>query len=85
VDPGPHVGDWVAAGARCASDEIFWGASGRAFLEKGFTPRSAVTVPHSFQLPRPFVFEPSAPLCTRALPLSAVAVAMASLVRPERF
>jgi hypothetical protein len=85
VDPGPHVGDWVAAGAWCASDGISWGASGRAFLEKGFTPRLAVTLPHSFQLLRPFVSAASAPLCTRALPLSAAVVAMASLVHPKRF
>jgi hypothetical protein len=42
-------------------------------------------LPHSFQLLHPFVSESSTPLCTRALPLSAAAVAMASLVRPERF
>jgi hypothetical protein len=69
----------------CALDGISWGASGRAFLEKGFTPRSVVTLLHSFQLLRPFVSEPSVPLCTRALPLSATAVAMATLVRPEHF
>jgi hypothetical protein len=37
------------------------------------------------QLLRPFTFEPSAPLCIRALLLSATIVAMASLVHPERF
>jgi hypothetical protein len=40
---------------------------------------------HSFQLLRPFASEPSTLLCTRALLLSAAAVIMASLVRPERF
>jgi hypothetical protein len=30
------------------------GASGRAFLEKGFTPRAAVTLSHSLHLLRPF-------------------------------
>jgi hypothetical protein len=61
------------------------GRVGESSLEKGSTPQSVVTLPHSFQLLRPFVSEPSAPLCTRALLLSIVAVAMASLVRPERF
>jgi hypothetical protein len=37
------------------------------------------------QLLRPFAFELSAPLCIRALLLSAAVVAMASLVHPERF
>jgi hypothetical protein len=58
---------------------------GESSLEKGSTPWSAVTLPHSFQLLRPFISEPSAPLCTRALLLSAAAVTMASLVRPEHF
>jgi hypothetical protein len=72
-------------GARCASDRISWGASRRVFLEKGFTPRAAVTLSHSLQLLCPFASEPSAPLCIRALLLSAAVVAMASLVHPERF
>jgi hypothetical protein len=38
VDLGPHVGDWVAASTRCASDGISWGASGRASFEKGIHP-----------------------------------------------
>jgi hypothetical protein len=59
--------------------------SGRAFPEKEFTPRPAVTLSHSLQPLRRFVFEPSVLLCTRALLLSVAAVAMASLVRPERF
>jgi hypothetical protein len=37
------------------------------------------------QLLHPFAFELSAPLCIRALLLSAAVVAMASLVHPERF
>jgi hypothetical protein len=37
------------------------------------------------QLLRPFASELSVPLCIRALPLSAAAVAMASLAHPERF
>ena len=37
------------------------GASGRVFLEKGFTPRAVVTLSHFLQLLRPFASEPSAP------------------------
>jgi hypothetical protein len=37
------------------------------------------------QLLRPFAFELFAPLCIRALLLSAAVVTMASLVHPERF
>jgi hypothetical protein len=55
------------------------------FLEKGFSPRAAVTLSHSLQLLRPFASEPSAPLHIRALQLSTAAVAMAMLVRPERY
>jgi hypothetical protein len=36
--PGPHVGDWVTASTRCASDGISWGTSGRALFEKGICP-----------------------------------------------
>jgi hypothetical protein len=61
------------------------GASGRVFLEKGFTPHAEVTLSHSLQLLRPFAFELSTPLCIRAPLLSTVAVAMASLVHPTRF
>jgi hypothetical protein len=60
-------------------------ASGGVFLEKGFTPRAAVTLSHSLLLLRPFASEPSAPLCIRALLLSTAIAAMASLVHPERF
>jgi hypothetical protein len=59
--------------------------SGGVFLEKGLSPRVAVTLSHSLQLLRPFASEPSAPLCIRALQLSTAAVAMASLVHLERF
>jgi hypothetical protein len=72
-------------GARCASDGIPWGASGGVFLEKGFSPRAAVTLSHSLLLLRPFASEPSAPLCIRAPLPSTATVAMASLVHPERF
>jgi hypothetical protein len=63
------------------------GASGRVFLEKGFTPRAAVTLPHSLLSLRPFAFELSAPLCICALLLHtcAPAVAMTSLGQPDRF
>jgi hypothetical protein len=61
------------------------GASGRVFLEKGFTPRAAVMLSHSLQLLRPFAFELSAPLCIRVPLLCATVVAMASLAHPERF
>jgi hypothetical protein len=67
------------------SDGISRGASGRAFPEKGFSPRPALTLSHSLQPLRPFVSEPSALLCTRTPLPFATAVAMASLVRPERF
>jgi hypothetical protein len=72
-------------GARRASDGISRGVSGRAFLEKGFTPRSAVTLSHSFQPLCPFTSEPSVLLCTRTLLLPTTTIAMALLVRPERF
>jgi hypothetical protein len=59
------------------------GVSERVFLEKGFTPRAAVTLSRSLQLLRPFAFELSTPLCAPLL--SAAVVTMASLVHPERF
>jgi hypothetical protein len=71
----------------CASGEIFCGvsgASGRVFLEKGFTPGAAVMLSHSLQLLCPFAFELSTPLWICAPLLSAAVVAMASLVHPER-
>jgi hypothetical protein len=37
------------------------GASGRVFLEKGFTPRAAVTLSHFLLSLRPFAFELSVP------------------------
>jgi uncharacterized membrane protein YgcG len=61
------------------------GVSGGVFLEKGFSSRAVVTLPHFLQLQRPFSFEFSMPLCIHTLPLSAAVVAMASLVHPERF
>jgi hypothetical protein len=61
------------------------GASGGVFLEKGFTPRAAVTLSHFPQLLRPFAFEFSVPLCIHVLLLSATVVAMASLGQPGRF
>jgi hypothetical protein len=64
---------------------VSWGASGRVFLEKGFTPRAAVTLSHSPQLQRPFAFELSTPLCIHVPLPSAAVVAMASLVHPKRF
>jgi hypothetical protein len=69
----------------CAPGEM--GASGRVFLEKGFSPRAAVTLSHSLFLLRPFAFELSAPLCIRALLLHtcATADAMTLLSQPDRF
>jgi hypothetical protein len=61
------------------------GTSGRVFLEKGFTPRAAVTLSHSLQLLRPFALELSAPLCLCAPLLSAAEVLMALLVHPKCF
>jgi hypothetical protein len=83
--PGPPCQRLGRLGARCASDGIPRGASGGVFLEKGFSPRAAVTLSHSLPLLRPFASEPTAPLCIRAPLPSAAAVAMASLVHPERF
>jgi hypothetical protein len=84
--PRPPCHRLGCLGARRARfSAVSRGASGRVFLEKGFTPRAAVTLSHSLQLQRPFAFYLSAPLCIRVpLPLAAV-VAMASLVHPERF
>jgi hypothetical protein len=69
----------------CAPGEM--GASGRVFLEKGFSSRAAVMLSHSLFLLRPFAFELSAPLCIRALLLHTCATvdAMASLGQPDRF
>jgi hypothetical protein len=84
--PGPSCHRLGCFGARRAGFSAApRGASGRVFLEKGFTPRAAVTLSHSLQLLRPFAFELSAPLCICVLLLFAVVVAMASLVHPERF
>jgi hypothetical protein len=69
----------------CASGEM--GASGRVFLEKGFTPHAAVMLSHSLHSLRPFAFELSAPFCIRALLVHtcAAADAMTSLGQPDRF
>jgi hypothetical protein len=84
--PGPPCHRLGRFGARRARfPAASRGASGRVFLEKGFTSRAAVTLSHSLQPLRPFAFELSTPLCIRAPLLSAAAVAMASLVHPERF
>jgi hypothetical protein len=86
VDPGPHVGDWVTASARCASDVISWGASGRALFEKGIHPVVSSLRFHTFS--NCCALSPPSPLClcyTRILLLFAVVVAMASLVHPERY
>jgi hypothetical protein len=63
------------------------GASGRVFLEKGFSPRAAVNLSHSLFSLRPFAFELSTPLCIRALLLHtcATADAMTSLGQPDHF
>jgi hypothetical protein len=60
--PGPpchRLGCFGACWARFSAASR--GASRGVFLEKGFTPRAAVTLSHSFQLLRPFAFELSAP------------------------
>jgi hypothetical protein len=61
------------------------GVSGRAFLERGFAPRVAITLSHFLQLLCLFASEPSAPHCIRILLLFVAVVAMASLVHLERF
>jgi hypothetical protein len=60
---------------------------GESSSKKGFTPRAAVTLPHSLLLLRPFAFELSAPLCIRSLLLHtcATADAMTLLGQPDRF
>jgi hypothetical protein len=84
--PGPPCHRLDCFGARRARlPAVSRGASGRVFLEKGFTPRVAVTLSHSPQPLRPFAFELSAPLCICAPLLSTAVVAMASLVHPEHF
>jgi hypothetical protein len=84
--PGPPCHRLGCFGARRARfSATSRGTSERVFLEKGFTPRAAVTLSHFLQLLRPFASEPSAPLCVRALLLSGAVVAMASLVHPKRF
>jgi hypothetical protein len=84
--PGPPCHRLGCFGARRARFfAASWGASGRVFLEKGFTPRVAVTLSHSLQLLRPFAFELFAPLCICVPLLPAAVVTMASLAHPERF
>jgi hypothetical protein len=61
------------------------GASKGVFLEKGFTPRVAVTLSHFLLTAAPFRLRALRPLCICAPLLSAAIVAMASLVNPERF
>jgi hypothetical protein len=84
--PGPACHRLGCFGARRARfSAASQGTSGRVFLEKGFTPRAAVTLSYYFQLLHPFAFELSAPHCICAPLPSAVVVAMALLVHPERF
>jgi hypothetical protein len=59
--------------------------AGEPSLKRGFIPRSAVTLSHFLQLLHPFASESSAPLPHSHFPLFAAAVAMASLVHPERY
>jgi hypothetical protein len=57
VDPGPHVIDWAtgALGVRRAGFPVATrGTSERVCLEKGFTPRAAVTLSHSLAIVAPF-------------------------------
>jgi hypothetical protein len=86
VDPGPHVRDWVTASTRCASDGISWGASGRAFFEKGIHP---MVSSYAFALsPTAAPFHLRVLFASAALaffPLFAAAVSMASLVHPEHY
>jgi hypothetical protein len=81
--PCHRLGCFSARRARFPA--AFRGASGRAFLEKGFTPRAAAILSYSLYLLRPFAFELSAPLCLCAPLLSAAEVVMALLVYLERF
>jgi hypothetical protein len=84
--PGPPCHRLGCFGARRARfSAASRGASGRVFLEKGFTPHATVTLSHFLQLLCPFAFELFVPLCICALMLSAAVVAMALLVHPERF
>jgi hypothetical protein len=84
--PGPPCRRLGCFGARQARfSAASRGTSGRVFIEKGFTPRVAVTLLHSLQLLRPFAFELSAPLCICDPLLSVAVVTMASLAHPERF
>jgi hypothetical protein len=84
--PGPPCQRLGCFGARRARfSAASWGASGRVFHEKGFTPRAAVTLSHSLHSLRPFAFEFSAPLCIRVPLLLATVVAMALLAHPECF
>jgi hypothetical protein len=86
VGPGPpchRLGYFSARRVRFSA--VSRGASGGVFLEKGFSPRAAVTLSHFLQLLCPFAFKFSVPLCIHVLLLSAVVVAMASLGQPDRF
>jgi hypothetical protein len=86
--PGPSCHRLGCFGARRARfSAASQGASRRVFLEKGFTPRAAVTLSHSLHSLRPFAFELSVPLCIRALLLHTcvAADAMTSLGQPDRF
>jgi hypothetical protein len=71
--PGPSCHRLGCFGARRVRFSVASrGASGRVFLEKGFTPCAAVTLSHSLQLLCPFAFELSVPHCIHA-PLFPVA------------
>jgi hypothetical protein len=86
VDPGPRVIDWVAL-VRVGRD-FLWCVGARAgeFALKRDSPHvQQLRFCILSQLLRPFAFELFAPLCIRTLLLSAVVVAMASVVDPERF
>jgi hypothetical protein len=66
--PGPSCHRLGCHGARRARfSAACRGTSGRVFLEKGFTPRVAVTLSHSLQPLRPFAFELSAPFASTLL------------------
>jgi hypothetical protein len=84
--PGPPCHRLGCFGARRVRFSVASrGVRGRVFLEKGFSPRAAVTLSHSLQLLCPFAFELSAALCIHVLLISVAVVAMASLAHPERF
>jgi hypothetical protein len=86
VDPGPRVIGWVAL-VRVGRDFLrrLGARAGESALKRDSPRVQQLRFRILSQLLCPFTFELSAPLCIRALLLSAAVVAMASLVHPEHF